>query len=104
MGKVLNKRSSVLDHTPSSDGIEYGELAVNYASGEGSSFLVAKKSDNTIAKFHEDDYWKKYVSDSIDSLKNTYELSLNDEGVLYCTKNGTEDGFEISDDGIVSLA
>ena len=36
--KVLLKRSSVLDRVVSADTIEYGELAMNYASGDTSAF------------------------------------------------------------------
>lgn len=54
--KVYLKKSSVVDKTPSANGLDFGELAINYASGTGKSFLATKKYNGTIAKFHEDAY------------------------------------------------
>ena len=54
--KVYLKKSAVVDKAPQATNFEFGELAINYASGNGKSFLAAKKYDGTIAKFHEDDY------------------------------------------------
>ena len=54
--KVYLKKSAVVDKTPAASTVEFGELAINYASGSGKSFLATKKYDNTMAKFHEDAY------------------------------------------------
>ncbi len=61
--KVYLKKSAVVDKTPSASNLEFGELAINYASGSGKSFLAAEKYDGSIAKFHEDTYNEaKYAS------------------------------------------
>jgi len=61
--KVYLKKSAVVDKTPSASNLEFGELAINYASGSGKSFLATEKYDGSIAKFHEDTYNEaKYAS------------------------------------------
>ena len=72
--KVLHKRSSVLDKKPTAEQLEVGEISVNYAEGDGSSFLSIKKSDDTIATFHEDDYFVNIIEDN----KKVIDRSLND--------------------------
>ena len=54
--KVLLKKSSVVNKVPSANKLDFGELAINYASGVGQSFLATKKYDGTVAQFHEDAY------------------------------------------------
>ena len=71
---VLHKRSSVLDKKPTAEQLEVGEISVNYAEGDGSSFLAIKKSDDTIATFHEDDYFVNIIEDN----KKVIDRSLND--------------------------
>ena len=71
---VLHKRSSVLDKKPTAEQLEVGEISVNYAEGDGSSFLSIKKSDDTIATFHEDDYFVNIIEDN----KKVIARSLND--------------------------
>ena len=71
---VLHKRSSVLDKKPTAEQLEVGEISVNYAEGDGSSFLSIKKSDDTIATFHEDDYFVNIIEDN----KKVIDRSLND--------------------------
>ena len=71
---VLHKRSSVLDKKPTAEQLEVGEISVNYAEGDGSSFLAIKKSDDTIATFHEDDYFVNIIEDN----KKVIARSLND--------------------------
>jgi hypothetical protein len=51
--KVLLKRSSVPGRIVSANTIDYGGLAMNYASGETSAFLSFKKADNTMALIRE---------------------------------------------------
>ena len=83
---VLHKRSSVLDKKPTAEQLEVGEISVNYAEGNGSSFLAIKKSDDTIATFHEDDYFVN-ISDlepRVETLENTVgDISSILEDVLY---------------------
>ena len=71
---VLHKRSSVLDKKPTAEQLEVGEISVNYAEGNGSSFLAIKKSDDTIATFHEDDYFVNIIEGN----KKVIDRSLND--------------------------
>ena len=54
--KIYLKKSSVVDRTPQTNSLEFGELTINYASGTGKAFLAHKKYDGTIAKYHEDDF------------------------------------------------
>ena len=67
---VLHKRSSVLDKKPTAEQLEVGEISVNYAEGDGSSFLAIKKSDDTIATFHEDDYFMNIINDNINGINS----------------------------------
>ena len=54
--KIYLKKSSVQDKVPAAASLEFGELAINYASGTGKAFLATEKYDNTVATFHEDAY------------------------------------------------
>lgn len=99
---VLNKKSSVLDKIPSSDQCDFGELCINYAAGDGKSFFATKKSDNTIATFHEDAYWESKIAELTGNTVS-YSLEINENGIVNCIKNGTDNGFQISNEGVVSL-
>lgn len=80
---VLHKRSSVLDKKPTAEQLEVGEISVNYAEGVGSSFLAIKKSDDTIATFHEDDYFVN-IELRVETLENTVgDISSILKDVLY---------------------
>lgn len=63
-----------MDKKPTAEQLEVGEISVNYAEGNGSSFLSIKKSDDTIATFHEDDYFVNIIEDN----KKVIDRSLND--------------------------
>ena len=81
--RVLHKRSSVLDKKPTAEQLEVGEISVNYAEGVGSSFLAIKKSDDTIATFHEDDYFVN-IEQRVETLENTVgDISSILKDVLY---------------------
>ena len=67
---VLHKRSSVLDKKPTAEQLEVGEISVNYAEGDGSSFLAVKKSDDTIATFHEDDYFVNIIENTVGDISS----------------------------------
>ena len=80
---VLHKRSSVLDKKPTAEQLEVGEISVNYAEGNGSSFITIKKSDDTIATFHEDDYFVD-LEPRVETLENTGgDISSILKDVLY---------------------
>lgn len=85
--QILHKRSSILDKKPTAEQIGVGEICVNYASGNGSSFLTIKKIDNSIATFHEDDYFVGALNDingKITEIENTLSgISAILEDVLY---------------------
>ena len=87
-----------MDKKPTAEQLEVGEISVNYAEGDGSSFLAIKKSDDTIATFHEDDYFVNIIEDNkkviarslndlndrLSSVENTVgDISSILEGVLY---------------------
>ena len=46
--KIIHKHSSVVDKLPRTDELDYGEIAVNYASGK--EFISLKNADNKIVK------------------------------------------------------
>ena len=73
MGKsVLFKRSAVTDKIPAVSDMTIGELFINYASGDGKSFISTLKADNTVAQFMEKSYGdNKYADkDVVDDLEN----------------------------------
>lgn len=76
--KILLKKSNVVDKLPTS--AEFGEVFVNYASGNGKSFLSTKKNDGTIATFHEDAYFSTLsgnVATLSGSVVNNYYTKSN---------------------------
>lgn len=85
--QILHKRSPVLDKKPNAEQIGVGEICINYASGDGSSFLAIKKEDNSIATFHEDVYFMNNINDinsKITEIENTLSgVSAILEDVLY---------------------
>ena len=82
---VCHKRSSVITEgipkQPTTDQIDYGEIAINYAaSGET---LYIKNSENAIAKFKDDKYYQKQLSDKQDKLvSGTNIKTVNGESLL----------------------
>lgn len=59
--KLLHIHSSVLDKQPTPQSLEYGELAVNFASGN--TFISTKNSADKVVRFSEDDTlvdWMEY--------------------------------------------
>ena len=65
---VCHKRSSVITEgipkQPTTDQIDYGEIAINYAaSGET---LYIKNSENAIVEFKDDKYYQKQLSEKAD--------------------------------------
>ena len=79
--KIINKRSSVITEDgkpklPSSDVLDYGEIAINYA--DGVETLSIKNSANEIIEFKSKDYVDNLVNNNIENTINiTYaELVL----------------------------
>ena len=74
--KVLNKRSSVLVNgeakLPTSQQLDYGEIAINFASGHET--LSIKNSSDEIATFSSDQYFK----DIIEENEYVTSMALND--------------------------
>lgn len=52
--RLLLPRTNIVGKEPIPSEMLYGELYVNYASGDGTSFLVTKKDGGTIGRFSED--------------------------------------------------
>ena len=106
---VCHKRSSVITEgvpkQPTTDQIDYGEIAINYAaSGET---LYIKNSENAIAEFKDNKYYQKQLSEytkkseivnSLSSTDGTVPLSANQGKVLndkfggYIPKTGGASG------------
>ena len=68
--QILHKRSPVLDKKPTAEQIGVGEICINYASGDGCSFLTFKKEDDSIATLHEDDYFMNIINDNINDINS----------------------------------
>ena len=60
--KIKLKRTKEINKIPSVDDLEYGEIAINYSSGEGNALLLTKKADNTIAMFSENAHWDEKLN------------------------------------------
>ena len=65
---VCHKRSSVITDgipkQPTAGQIDYGEIAINYAAN--GETLYIKNSENAIAKFKDDKYYQKQLSEKAD--------------------------------------
>ena len=91
--KILFKRSSVPDRVPSANTLDYGEIALNYASGTGKSFISLKKANDTIAQFMEKDYndanyANKALVDTIDAnLEALKQDVIDDEKAIATALN-----------------
>jgi hypothetical protein len=113
---ILHKRSEVSGKIPTPNDIEYGEIAVNYASDTESLFF--KNSSNEIVTIKD----KKYIDNAVQKLMTNTELkfyciepvtvSINGEETIYDTNTlvdiflKTEDELTItttSDNSILSL-
>ena len=84
---VCHKRSSVITDgipkQPTTGQIDYGEIAINYAAN--GETLYIKNSENAIAKFKDDKYYQKQLSEKTDkTLSLTYSelVSLRDNSQL----------------------
>lgn len=69
--KIKFKRSKEIGKIPSVDNLDYGEIAINYSSGEGNAFFSTKKADNTIAMFSDNAHWDKKIN-KINVMANEY--------------------------------
>ena len=69
--KIKFKRSKEIGKIPSVDKLDYGEIAINYSSGEGNAFFSTKKADNTIAMFSDNAHWDKKIN-KINVMANEY--------------------------------
>lgn len=74
--KVLNKRSSVVTNgnpkLPTSEQIEYGEIAINFA--EGYETLSIKNDEDEIVTFSSDNYWGNVIEEN----EYVTSMALND--------------------------
>lgn len=74
--KVLNKRSSVVTNgnpkLPTSEQIEYGEIAINFA--EGYETLSIKNDEDEIVTFSSDNYWSNVIEEN----EYVTSMALND--------------------------
>lgn len=79
--KVILKKSNQTDKIPSATTMEFGEVYVNYASGNGKSFLATRKSDDTIAQFMEKTYTDSVINElsaCVISNELVISMALND--------------------------
>ena len=69
MAIVRHRKSAIPGKIPSYSGMTFGEIFVNYASGNGKSFLATLKNDNkSVAQFMEKSY-----NDSVYANKQSFE-------------------------------
>ena len=102
--KILFKRSSVPDRVPSANTLDYGEIALNYASGTGKSFISLKKANSEIAQFMEKDYndanyANKAFVDTIDANLETLRQDVIDNEEVVATAFNTFNESAGFDDG-----
>ena len=78
MNKVIHKRSSVITDgkpkLPSSDVLDYGELAINYA--DGMEVITLKNTSNEIIEFRSKEYVDNEInvlSGRVDGVENDYK-------------------------------
>lgn len=91
MNKVLHKRSSVITDgnpkLPSSEMLDYGELAINYA--DGAEVITLKNTSNEIVEFRSKNYFEDIInnnelvvskalnelSEKVDNIEGEYKLA-----------------------------
>lgn len=78
--KIINKRSSIITDNgspklPSSDSIEYGEIAINYA--DGVETISIKNSSNNIVEFKSKEYIDNVLVDSTNTLKTELQGEID---------------------------
>ena len=56
MAIIKHRKSAVPNKVPAVSGMTFGEIFVNYASGDGKSFLATLKNDESVAQFMEKGY------------------------------------------------
>ena len=76
--KIIHKRSSVitdgLPKLPSTDALDYGEIAINYANG--AEVISLKNTSNEIVEFRSKEYFEKIIDDyQTENSKDLNELS-----------------------------
>ena len=94
MAIIKHRKSAVPGRIPAADGMTFGEIMVNYASGAGKSFLATLKNDNkSVAQFMEKSYNDSaYASaDDFDTLSSeaVKNIVLSDTASTITKKNGT---------------
>ena len=76
---VCHKRSSVITEgvpkQPTTDQIDYGEIAINYAAN--GETLYIKNSENAIAEFKDNKYYQKQLDKVLQKVLPHYNLTQN---------------------------
>ena len=75
---IKHKRSNKIQHTPSPEQMEYGEIAINYSTGEECLFI--KNDNNKIIKLGENIKNKKletFTGTTITCIPNVYYRKTN---------------------------
>ena len=87
---VCHKRSSVITEgvpkQPTTDQIDYGEIAINYAAN--GETLYIKNSENAIAEFKDNKYYQKQLSEYTKKSEIVNSLSSTDGTVPLSAKQG----------------
>ena len=93
MAIIKHRKSAVPGRIPAANGMTFGEIMVNYASGAGKSFLATLKNDKKVAQFMEKEYNDSaYASaDDFDTLSSeaVKNIVLSDTASTITKKNGT---------------
>ena len=86
--KIIHKHSSVVDKLPRTDELDYGEIAINYASGK--EFISLKNADNQIIKIAPNIFERKnknsgitLIGDENSIAKNKFSFTIGRNSVNY---------------------
>ena len=76
--KIIHKRSSIIlsdgePKLPTADGLEYGELAINFA--KGAETISFKNNSNTIVEFRS----KEYIDNAVESVSNMFTINTTND-------------------------
>ena len=74
-GKIIHKNTSIVNEgkpkLPTSEQIDYGELAINYASGLET--ITIKNYNDEIVEFKSKDYFESMIENNIDNIKSNIQ-------------------------------
>lgn len=79
--KIIHKHSSVIDKLPRTDELDYGEIAINYASGK--EFISLKNADNQIVKITPNIFERKPNQKGITLVEDVNSIAEKSSSISY---------------------